>query len=215
MTADAEQPFAYQLWARLLAEEMRTLNSIFAAEQHDRGQRYGAYLIALSTIAGAMRDLPDFPHELLPLQDLARRLDALASGQKKALLPISRTNGGRPDYSTMDWNIVGRSAATVQILMDAGFAEDEACDLVAKTLRTFGVKGRRQESLTKATIRDWRSGVLEFGTKPKAQEDFESSLQTFKGINLASLNKAQLRKLLPTMLKPFGRVMSHQNRISD
>lgn len=196
--------FDYQGWAKELAANIDDLNQVFGGVRHNARQRYGAYLLALSMIDRALTALPGTSGGSSPIQDLARRLDGLAAGQKKALLPLSRPKGGRPDYSIFDWHTVGKAAAVVDFLVLREMSEDTACSQVADVLRSFKVKGRRGENVSASAVRDWRSGTGSYGDKTEARAVFLSTAHTLKPHLSATMSASQLRKLLKIVLRPFG-----------
>lgn len=186
-----------------LGQTLAAIDAVFIANRHEPRQRYGAYLCSLAEIANSLRSMPGFGDaRLVTLEDLANRLAAMASGQKQALLPLAKEKGGRPEYSALEWSLVGRSAAVTELLMRRGFTEPEACKRVADVLHAYGIKGRRG-LITAKTIEEWRAGAPT-AMREQSQADFTFYLQMFESLLPKDLTKTQLASKLRTLLRPFA-----------
>lgn len=194
-------PITIGRWASQLSLELETIDQIFDAHRDNPRQRYGAYLCSLSLLTDALPDLPGFKARFLALEDLVRRLESLAAGQKHALLPLE-IKKGRPEFSSFDWGLVGRSAAAVEFLIRRGIDAEVACDKVAKALHRHGVKGRRG-AITRDTVMDWREGVAD-GSKAQAISDFDHYLDMFTALVPVGIGRDALINRIGTLVRPFG-----------
>jgi hypothetical protein len=92
----------------------------------------------------------------LRLQDALRGLE---QGRREPILEPVRRRGRHPSsyaYAGMK----GYAAATVQLLRQAGVADDDARGAVARQLRELGVRPERGSgSVTATTVRNWCNEV--------------------------------------------------------
>jgi len=188
-------------WADCLKGDLKANDAQFKGAAHE--ERLHGYINALGIVVDALKTLPGFDAEMLAFKDLAARLDGLASGQKSALLPVSRHKGGRPEYSTSDWITVGKAAAVVSFLIDRGTAEPNACEKVAKALRAYTVRGRRGDELSADTIREWRSMATRHDNNTEAPEAYRRTLSMLQEVTPAGLSTVQINRVLAATLKPF------------
>lgn len=192
----------WEEWTKNLDRRLLDLDAAFEEFKEIPSARIASYILAISSIRLALRERPEFTSSLAPLEDLARRLDALSAGQKSAL-DATPSKKGRPPRSTLDCSLVGRAAATVELLIKAEHTEPDANKLVAKVAKKQGYRGRGKE-LSANTIRDWRSSVTGVGSNAETRSAFLDWLRMFRSLGLDRLEKRELRKMVPGMLSPFG-----------
>lgn len=196
---DESPEFPIEHWVFDLSLQIQAIDHIFDANRDEPRQQYGAYLGSLAVVTAALSDLPEFRAQFLALQDLARRLEAMSSGQK-ALLPIGKS--GRPNFSLFDWELVGRSAAVVTLLVQRNVDHNVACENVAKALHKHGVKGRRGH-ITKDTVSGWLEGVSD-GSKPKATPAYNHYLDMFLAMIPKDIGRNALDNRIGVLVRPFG-----------
>lgn len=207
MAEEKPTPFPYDVWAQSLAVRMQEYDRTFEHVHENPEDRFEAYLAVLSDIALSLGLLPGFRADLLPLQDLERRLLAMSEGHRGALEPPESDKRGRPAYSSLDKFQIGRSAAAVEILIQAGFAADEAAETVARALNKYRVLGRRGDGVTDATVSEWFEAVCAETAPEETLDSYRENLALFQELALKDQTKATLKRLTPTLVRPFGRPM--------
>jgi hypothetical protein len=106
--------------------------------------------------------------------------DALAGLNKNAVAPILKPmpRHGRSPSSVAHATMRGHAAATVKILMEIGFARDNALNRVAETLAQLGIRPERGSGVVKAsTVRSRCNEVSsDVGRHGEAAQQYDDGL---------------------------------------
>lgn len=182
-------------WGAVVSGQLAVLDRAFlAAPEEDR--LYG-YAAALAYVVNALKSYPGFDGGTVILDDLLLQLTDIMAGTP-ALRPVKRT--GRPKQGWRDAMTQGKAAAAVDFLMQHGESEPDACGVVAGALQRAGVKGRRGESVTAATVRDWRSRAAPYGDKEDALHIRGGFEILARMVPAADLSKGQLRRFVAAVI---------------
>lgn len=147
-------------WHQSLAQALGEADELFRHPQATPHEQQKIANIALAKTVIAISELPGMKDRIGPLFALLFAYQALADTGKSDPLFANyvKTKGGR-ELAMANYVVQGRSAAFVELMIEAGWKELEAAKAVTAVLVQAGVLGRRGKPITISTLRQWRANA--------------------------------------------------------
>jgi hypothetical protein len=191
-----------EAWGAVVSNQLAALDSAFLTSEDEEEKLHG-YAAALAYLITACKRFPGFEGGTEILDSLLLKLTDIMAGTP-ALQPVKHT--GRAKHGWREAIIQGRACAAVDLLVEHGEREDDACKIIAEALAGAGVKGRKGGQLSLSTLRDWRSRAAKFGDKEDAREIREGVHILRRLVDLGSLTKVERRRRI-TLFVTGGAVL--------
>lgn len=147
-----------QDWLSSLSRELNVADQSFREPGGNPEGRQFSVLLALMIVRGHLHKLPGLPTG--PIDALTLAYEALCSGSSHSLLSnYDKKRGGRR-LTQAQKEVQGRAIAMLEMLLEAGWREQDAVEIATKALVASGVKGtRRKAPLTSKGLRTWRTNA--------------------------------------------------------
>lgn len=166
-------------WADMVEAVLQEGHAHFVAAEGNPHLQQTAAMVTLWGVLARLRDVTAFERHLLPLDMLAFALHGLCTGTPHDLLDNHVKRPGARNDTLADAFLQAEGVSRTELLMDCGWLEREAIEIVAEAMALAGVVGRRGKPLAPGTVRQWRC---------KAESGSHDNLR-----NLANIRRGVLR----------------------
>lgn len=198
-------------WISSLQRDMFDINEIFRAETERPEKRQLAVLSALTVVLGHLHQIRGFGEVIGPMDALWYAYQGLCEGSSHPLFDIHEGKPGGRKLTLAQQLLQARSVGMLEILIDAGWSEDDAVKKITEVLVACGVKGfRKKATVTVKVLQGWRTkansgdapGIRDLADRYRATQEASFELATGR---LWPPSKREAERLIETYLQnqPF------------